>query len=155
MNLRPPPPRAGGGGFAPVRSALGESLLRGASQKRRAVFGALIDTAEQSLRQGYVHPHGAVYSLGQGDEKGYRIAVLGIGHDHLEGARRGQLLAILDHTADMKLDRFLGHAARLIERRAGAHTAREVGEVYAEIARSFLSDQTNIARHWIMPISWA
>jgi hypothetical protein len=51
----------------------------------------------------------------------------------------GNSFAVLDHSADMKLDRFPGHASRLVERRAGAYTAREVREIHAEIARSFLS----------------
>jgi hypothetical protein len=134
--------------FAPRSDQLSARAFSAARAKNAERFLAR-SSIRRSRRSGRVMFTRTVRSTasGRGDEKGHRIAVLGIGHDHFQRARRGQLLAILDHTADMKLDRFLGHAAGLIECRAGAHTTREVRKVYAEIARSFRSDKTNIARH--------
>src|SRR5271166_2518113 len=137
------------------RSTLRESLLGGVGEERGAVLGALVDAAEQPRGQGYVHPHGAVCGLRQDDEKGHGIGVRGVSHDRVVGVRGGQLLTALEYTADMKLERFLRHAARLIEGCPGAYAPREIGEVHPEIAVRVLPDQSDIAGHLMLPISSA
>ena len=88
-------------------------------------------------------------------EKGDCVAVFGIRHDRLQRARGGQFLAVLGHTANVKLQSLLLHTSRLVEGRPGAHAPWEVGEVNAEVAVGVFSDQTDVGRHLMRPISGA
>ena len=81
--MRPPPPVlpeevcSGSACRLLPESGLGERLFRGARQEGGATLGALIDAAEQSLGQSYVHPHCAVRGPGTLTRKATASAIRG------------------------------------------------------------------------------
>jgi hypothetical protein len=112
------------------------------ARKGGSVLGTLVDAAEQPFGQGDVDPHPTLPHLRQSNQKDHGIGIRGVGHNRFQRVRGGQFFAFLDHSGDIKLERFLTQASRLVEGCPGGDAAREVAEIHAKIAVTILSDQT-------------
>src|SRR6478735_251202 len=68
-----------------------------------------------------------------------------------EPGRTRNRLSVLHHAFNMKDEGFLGHRARIIQRRACGDQAREVRKGDAEVAVGVFVDESDIAGHVTRP----